>query len=54
MEQPKILEIPAKKMAGMHTETPIQIDKTRILWSQFMPRLKQIRNQKRMSGYRYV
>jgi AraC family transcriptional regulator len=42
MESPRIVEITPKKLTGMHIETSLSENKTRILWSNFMPKLKKV------------
>lgn len=42
--EPKIFNIPERKLIGMRIKTSLSENKTKELWQQFMPRRKEIRN----------
>ena len=44
MEQPKIVEIPERKLVGVRAETSLAQNKTPVIWQQFMPRRNEIKS----------
>lgn len=45
MDSPRIAEIESKRMTGLHAEISMSANRTRELWSLFMPRLRDIENR---------
>jgi len=44
MKEPKILTIESKKFIGLHTKTSFSSSNTGSMWSDFMPRRKEVKN----------
>ena len=44
MQQPKIINIEARKLVGLSIQTSLADNKTRELWQGFKPRVKEIKN----------